>query len=61
MPATFGLGSVFLIVSTIYYAVMLVLVERITGWLRSDRFQRRLNRVTGVVLIGFGIRLAAEG
>lgn len=61
MPATFSLGAVFLAVSIVYYAVMLVLVERITRWLRSDRFQRRLNRVTGIVLIGFGIRLAVEG
>jgi threonine/homoserine/homoserine lactone efflux protein len=27
----------------------------------SDRIRRRLNRATGLVLIGFGLRLAVEG
>ncbi len=58
---TFGLGAVFLVVSAVYYAVLLAFVERLTRWLRSPRFQRRLNRITGVVLIGFGARLAVEG
>ena len=38
-----------------------IVLEGLTRWLRSPRFQRRLNGVTGVVLIGFGARLAVEG
>jgi hypothetical protein len=30
------------------------------GWLRGSAAQRWAERVTGVVLIGFGLRLAAE-
>jgi threonine/homoserine/homoserine lactone efflux protein len=58
---TLGLGAVFLGVSAVYYAVLLAFVDRLTRWLRSPRFQRRLSKVTGVVLIGFGVRLAVEG
>jgi threonine/homoserine/homoserine lactone efflux protein len=58
---TFGLGAIFVTETAIYLGVMLVFVDRLTRWLRSDRFQRRLNRVTGLVLIGFGVRLAVEG
>jgi threonine/homoserine/homoserine lactone efflux protein len=38
-----------------------IVLEGLTRWQRSPRFQRRLNGVTGVVLIGFGARLAVEG
>jgi threonine/homoserine/homoserine lactone efflux protein len=43
-----------------YFAVVVWLISRGTGWLRHPRFRRRLEQVTGIVLIGFGIRLATE-
>jgi threonine/homoserine/homoserine lactone efflux protein len=60
-PLTLGMGAIFVTETGIYLGAMLVFVERLTRWLRSERFQRRLNRATGLVLIGFGIRLAVEG
>ena len=39
---------------------MLAFVQRLLGWLRNERYRRRLNRATGLVLIGFGVRLAVE-
>jgi threonine/homoserine/homoserine lactone efflux protein len=60
-PATLGLGAVFVAETAIYFGVMVLFVERLTRWLRNERFRRRLNRATGAVLIGFGIRLAVEG
>jgi threonine/homoserine/homoserine lactone efflux protein len=36
------------------------MVARGAGWLRGSAVQRWAERVTGVVLIGFGLRLAAE-
>ena len=43
-----------------YFALVVWLVSRGTPWLYRPRFRRRLEQVTGVVLIGFGIRLATE-
>jgi threonine/homoserine/homoserine lactone efflux protein len=43
-----------------YFAVVVWLVSRGTTWLHRPRFRRRLEQVTGAVLIGFGIRLATE-
>jgi threonine/homoserine/homoserine lactone efflux protein len=59
--ATLAMGAVFVAETAIYFGTMVLFVDRLTRWLRSERFRRRLNRVTGVVLIGFGIRLAVEG
>jgi threonine/homoserine/homoserine lactone efflux protein len=58
---TVGLGALFVVETGIYFAVMLVFVNRIIALLDNETFRRRLNRATGLVLIGFGIRLAAEG
>jgi threonine/homoserine/homoserine lactone efflux protein len=58
---TFALGALFVLETAVYFAAMLLFVRRLTSWLDNERFRRRLNRATGLVLIGFGIRLAAEG
>lgn len=58
---TVGLGSVFLVETALYFAAMLLFVRRISTWMASEGIRRRLNRATGLVLIGFGLRLAAEG
>jgi threonine/homoserine/homoserine lactone efflux protein len=56
-----GMGAVFVLLTGVYFAVMLVFVQRLLVWLRNERYRRRLNRATGLVLIGFGVRLAVEG
>ncbi|HET6875209.1 MAG TPA: LysE family translocator [Acidimicrobiales bacterium] len=58
---TFGLGAIFVIETAAYFAVMIMFVRRLTAWLNTERVRRRLNRATGLVLIGFGVRLAARG
>lgn len=58
---TVALGLIFVIETAVYFALMLLFVERLTRWLSTERFRRRLNRATGAVLIGFGLRLAVEG
>jgi threonine/homoserine/homoserine lactone efflux protein len=58
---TLGLGATFVVETGLYFAAMLLFVRRLTRWLRDQRLRRRLNRATGAVLIGFGIRLALEG
>jgi threonine/homoserine/homoserine lactone efflux protein len=54
------LGAVFLAMSVLYFALMLVAVERLSAWLRDEVIRRRIERVSGCVLIGFGARLATE-
>ncbi|GAC1440830.1 MAG: LysE family translocator [Mycobacteriales bacterium] len=54
-------GGIFLVETAVYFTVMLLAVERLTSWLRDDVVRRRIERLSGCVLIGFGIRLATEG
>lgn len=53
-------GAVFVAEGALYFAILLFLAERVATALRRPTVRRRLDRLTGVVLIGFGIRLAAE-
>ena len=53
-------GTMFVIECAGWFALLLWLVGRGAEWLRQPRMQRRLERLSGVVLIGFGVRLAAE-
>ena len=54
------LGAVFVVETALWLVVVVWLVGRGTGWLSRPRVRRCLDRVTGVVLIGFGVRVAAE-
>ena len=54
------LGLWFIVETGAWLAILTWLVARGVGWLRGSAAQRWAERVTGVVLIGFGLRLAAE-
>jgi threonine/homoserine/homoserine lactone efflux protein len=54
-------GAIFVIETAAYFALLLMLASRITRWMSQPAIRRRLDRATGLVLIGFGVRLAAEG
>jgi len=54
------LGGWFALETGIWLAVVVWMVVRAVGWLRRPQVQRRLERLTGLVLIGFGVRLATE-
>ncbi|RKS77901.1 threonine/homoserine/homoserine lactone efflux protein [Motilibacter peucedani] len=60
-PVSLLLGAVFVLETAFYFALLLLLAGRITGWLADSRTRRRMDRLTGLVLVGFGARLAAEG
>jgi threonine/homoserine/homoserine lactone efflux protein len=57
---TFGLGLWFVAETGIWLATLAWLAARGAGWLRRPVVQRSLERATGIVLIGFGVRLALE-
>jgi len=54
------LGVWFIAETGAWLAVLAWMAARGAGWLRRSTVQRWLERVTGVALIGFGLRLAAE-
>ncbi len=58
---TVGLGLIFVVETALYFGAILIFVHRLSAWMASDGIRRRLNRLTGLVLIGFGVRLAVEG
>jgi threonine/homoserine/homoserine lactone efflux protein len=53
-------GAVFLVLTLGYFVVLLALAARLVSWMTTPRIRRRLDAITGVVLVGFGVRLAAE-
>ena len=53
-------GAIFVVETAAYFTVLLLLAGRVTAWLDRPTIRRRLDRATGVVLIGFGLRLAVE-
>lgn len=57
---TLLLGAIFVVETGLYFALFLRFAERIVGWMRRPRLRKALDRSTGAVLIGFGVRLALE-
>ncbi len=54
------LGAWFVMETGLWLALVAWLADRGTRWLRRPSVQRWMERVTGVVLLGFGLRLATE-
>lgn len=57
--AAFLLVFLHSMINALWFGAMVVLFSRLSAAARSGRFQRRLKAVTGVVLIGFGLKLAS--
>jgi threonine/homoserine/homoserine lactone efflux protein len=58
--ALLGLGLVFCSMTLVWLALYAVVVARAGDFLRRSRVRAWLDRVTGAVLIAFGVRLATE-
>jgi RhtB (resistance to homoserine/threonine) family protein len=54
------LGAIFVALTLIWLCAYSVAASRASGVLQRPRVRRALDRVTGVVLIGLGVRLATE-
>lgn len=54
------LGSIFAVLTLLWLAAYAVIIGRSTALLRRPGVRKALDRCTGVVLIGFGIRLVFE-
>jgi threonine/homoserine/homoserine lactone efflux protein len=53
-------GAIFVAETAAYFALLLGAADRVVAALRVPRLRKRLDRATGLVLIGFGVRLATE-
>jgi threonine/homoserine/homoserine lactone efflux protein len=52
------LAAVWVVIDTLWYLVIAALLTRVVGWLK--RHQHKLERITGGVLIGLGVKLALD-
>jgi threonine/homoserine/homoserine lactone efflux protein len=59
-PAAFILGSVFLTEGIVWLSVIALLGDRLNVVLSRASVRRRMEQLTGLVMIGFGVRLALE-
>ncbi|WP_336082683.1 LysE family translocator [Nocardia sp. SSK8] len=57
---TLGFGALYIALTALYCAALVLAAGSISGWMRTARIRRRIDAVTGMVLVGFGLRLATE-
>jgi threonine/homoserine/homoserine lactone efflux protein len=55
-----ALGGIFLLLTALYFAVLIAAAAQVSGWLSTGSIRRRLDRAAGLVLVGFGLRLVLE-
>jgi threonine/homoserine/homoserine lactone efflux protein len=53
-------GVIFVVLTGLYWVLLLGLAGKVTTWMNTPRIRRRLDSVTAVVLVAFGFRLATE-
>ncbi len=59
LPAALAMAAVIVALDLVWYSTLIVLVDRSRGLLKP-RLHRVLERITGSVMIGLGVRLAVE-
>jgi threonine/homoserine/homoserine lactone efflux protein len=57
---TFALGTWYAVLTALYFLGLIALSGTVSSWMRSPRVRRRLDAVTGIVIVAFGVRLATE-
>jgi threonine/homoserine/homoserine lactone efflux protein len=53
-------GAIFVVLTAIYWVVLLGLAGTVTAWMSAPRIRRRLDTITAAILVGFGARLVTE-
>jgi len=53
-------GAIFIVLTALYWVLLLGLAGKVTAWMNSPTVRRRLDVVTASVLVAFGLRLASE-
>jgi threonine/homoserine/homoserine lactone efflux protein len=54
------LGSIFVAEGMVYFAVLITLADRVVGWMTRPSIRRWLDRLAGLVFVGFAARLATD-
>jgi|SRR5680860_602244 len=54
------LGGIYIVESALYVAVLIALSGPVVRWMSDARIRRRLDRMMGAVLVGFGIQLVTK-
>ena len=57
---TLALGTWYAVLTALYFVGLVVLSSTVSAWMRAPRIRRRLDALTGLVLVAFGLRLASE-
>lgn len=60
VPASLMLGGIFLAEGVVWLTAIVWLAARLSAVLSRSRIRRRMERLTGLVMVGFGVRLAIE-
>jgi threonine/homoserine/homoserine lactone efflux protein len=53
-------GAIFIVETAVYFAVLIRLTDRVSRWMTDGRVRRRLDRLAGLVFLGFAARLATD-
>lgn len=53
-------GGIFIVLTALYWVVLLGLAGRVTAWMNTPAVRRRLDAATAAVLVAFGVQLAVE-
>jgi threonine/homoserine/homoserine lactone efflux protein len=57
---TLAFGSWYAVLTALYFLGLVALSGTVSSWMGSPTVRRRLDALTGVVILGFGLRLATE-
>jgi len=57
---TLGFGLWYAVLTAAYFATLVAVSSTVATWMSTARIRRRLDALTGMVLVGFGLRLATE-
>lgn len=60
LPYSLALALIHDVEGMAWFALLVLVVGRLAGWLALPTVRRRLEQVTGLVFLGFGVRLAVE-
>lgn len=54
------MGLTYLVLTIIWFTFYIFLIDKISAFMKKPKTQRYIQGLTGIVLIGFGIKLALE-
>lgn len=57
---TLGFGLLYVGMTALYCGALIAASTKIAHWMHTPHVRRRLDTLTGLVLVGFGLRLATE-